>query len=381
MASDFDLVIIGGGCAGLSLASRLAKQPRRLRVLVLEARDTYRNDRTWCFWAPASNPYDKLVAKAWKTWRFSASGETPVKQSEKGMHYQCLPALVFYEAAIERISRSPCIELHTSVEVGMVSSHGGCALVDTDRGSVSTRWVIDTRPPPLRSDGGFAQVFTGIEIETDGEAFDPSCVGLMQDMSSDDDGFRFTYLLPFSSRHALIEETRFTAAVDEGRLQNKLRLSVEQITGGLSYRVLRRERGRIPMQVSAGEPQRQGQVWHAGTGGGAVRPSTGYAFLRIQRWADACDVQLAQGMPPAVHPRDPAWRRAADALFLQVIEKRPSLAPDLFLAMARGVDAGTLVRFLSDEGSLLDFVQVAAALPKSPFLTGLVVSKWLQATA
>ena len=302
-----------------------------------------------------------------------------MQQTRTNIRYQCLPALAFYQAALERISCSPSIELRTSVEVGMVSTHGSCALVDTDRGSIAARWVIDTRPPAAHALEGFAQVFTGIEIEVDGDPFDPSCVGLMQDMSSDDDGFRFTYLLPFSPGHALIEETRFTPSVDAERLQARLQLSVEQLTGGKSYRVLRREQGRIPMEVSMGDSRRQGQIWYAGSVGGAVRPSTGYAFLRIQRWAEACADRLRLGMPPTGHPRDPAWRRAADALFLQVIEKRPSLAPELFQAMARGVDADTLVRFLSDEGGALDFLRVAAALPKSPFLSNLMARKWLQA--
>ena len=364
MASEYDLVIIGGGCAGLSLASRLARKPRRLRVLLLEARNTYSNDRTWCFWAPARNPFDQLVTGQWQAWQFSAAHEIQVQRAGSDLRYQCLPADVFYQWALERISQNPSIDLRTGIEVGMVSSHGGCALVDTDHGSVSTRWVIDTRPQSAQAGGGFAQIFAGLEIETETERFDPFCVGL----------------LPFSSRHALIEETRFTTAVDEARLQSKLQLSVEQMTAGAPYRILRRERGRIPMQVTTGDPCRQGQIWRAGSVGGAVRPSTGYAFLRIQRWAEDCANEMARGLPPLSHPRDPAWRRGADALFLQVIERHPSLAPDLFLAMARGVDANVLVRFLSDDGSPLDFVRVAASLPKRPFLTGLMAGIRLQAT-
>ena len=177
----------------------------------------------------------------------------------------------------------------------------------------------------------------------------------------------------------MIEETRFTTDVERERLEQDLYASISQLNGVANYRILRREQGRIPMAVGHGSRDPIGQVWRAGTAGGAVRPSTGYAFLRIQRWARACAAQLALNLPPLAHPRDPAWRRAVDALFLQVIENRPSLAPTLFLAMARGVEADALVRFLSDEGRPLDFVQVASALPKRPFLSGLTGSKWLQA--
>ncbi len=51
MHSHVDLLILGGGCAGLSLASRLAEFGKDApKVLIIEQRESYTNDRTWCFW-------------------------------------------------------------------------------------------------------------------------------------------------------------------------------------------------------------------------------------------------------------------------------------------------------------------------------------------
>ena len=48
---EYDVMILGGGCAGLSLASRLAELGSNCpRVLIPEKRPVYSNDRTWCFW-------------------------------------------------------------------------------------------------------------------------------------------------------------------------------------------------------------------------------------------------------------------------------------------------------------------------------------------
>jgi lycopene beta-cyclase len=68
MSTDVDLVILGGGCAGLSLALRLAEQagqPRRVEVI--ESRPAYRHDRSWCFWRLGPHRYEHLVKRSWST--------------------------------------------------------------------------------------------------------------------------------------------------------------------------------------------------------------------------------------------------------------------------------------------------------------------------
>ena len=66
MQIDLDLLIIGAGCAGLSLGVQLAKMKERApKVLLLEQRTVYENDRTWCFWGQQENVYSDLVNHQW----------------------------------------------------------------------------------------------------------------------------------------------------------------------------------------------------------------------------------------------------------------------------------------------------------------------------
>lgn len=374
-SADVDLLILGGGCAGLSLASRIARSDRSgLKVKVLEARTYYSNDRSWCFWSPRLHDFTHAVARRWSSWRFSANRSEHVQHASGDMAYQYLPASAFYESTQAAITQHPNVDLQLAIRVGHSTIARDKVTFETSEGSISARWVIDTRPDPHGSWGEFAQYFVGAEIETDEDRFDPAVVGLMQDMSYDEYGFRFTYLLPFSARRALVEETRFCSTADEEILNLGLQQSLANLTDGIGFRVLRCERGRIPMAVRPPEPGSE-RIWRAGTLGGAVRPSTGYAFARIQQWADICTKRLCSGLPPVTHPAGPAWRAAADSLFLRVLESRPSLAPTLFMAMAHGVAPLTLVRFLSDQGRLRDFGRVVAALPKLPFLAELASTK------
>ena len=60
----YDIVIIGGGLAGLSLATRLAASRfQHLRVVVLEPRTQYVRDRTWCYWADGNPTLNGSNAK------------------------------------------------------------------------------------------------------------------------------------------------------------------------------------------------------------------------------------------------------------------------------------------------------------------------------
>jgi lycopene beta-cyclase len=57
-----------------------------------------------------------------------------------------------------------------------------------------------------------------------------------------------------------------------------------------------------------------------------------------------------------------------DRLFLCVLRTQPAAAPEMFLSMFQNVRADRIIRFLSDQGTLRDYVAVASALPLVPFL-------------
>ena len=49
---EFDYIIIGGGCAGLSLAYELEihKKLKNKTLAIIEPREEYKRDKTWSFW-------------------------------------------------------------------------------------------------------------------------------------------------------------------------------------------------------------------------------------------------------------------------------------------------------------------------------------------
>ena len=64
---EFDYVIVGGGCAGLSLAYELdIKHKLKSKTLaVIENRDDYKRDKTWSFWKVFNHNFEDCVIKSW----------------------------------------------------------------------------------------------------------------------------------------------------------------------------------------------------------------------------------------------------------------------------------------------------------------------------
>ncbi len=66
-----DVIILGGGCAGLALARELANRQFGGEVIIFEPRREYTDDRSWCFWADPGHPDTRLARHRWRRWESS----------------------------------------------------------------------------------------------------------------------------------------------------------------------------------------------------------------------------------------------------------------------------------------------------------------------
>jgi lycopene beta-cyclase len=376
MPVDSDLLILGGGCAGLSLGVRIGANPGCCtRTVIVEARSIFANDRTWCFWQQPSDHFAHLTTHAWSTLQLRA-GERIVSLACGTSPYQLLPSEAFYADACRLIDQSGSVELLRGTRVIAEPSRvDGIWKVETDRGSLTARQVIDTRPPspdsPMRVT--LWQSFAGQEVLCESGPFDPGSAMLMDFADSTDENIHFTYVLPMTRQRALVESTVFgPRPLSAAFFAERQAAAVERECRGAAFHVLRNEHGVLPMGIATprGSDDGVGLV-RVGVMRGAARPATGYAFGRIQRWADTCAASLREGRPAQAHQPDHLHTRVMDSLFLKVLRARPELAPRLFLDLFENVEPARLIRFLSDAGSLLDHAAVVAALPARPFLRAL----------
>lgn len=367
--SDAQLIVVGAGCSGLALGRTLCEYGSRApRTLLLDQREHYTDDRSWSFWARPGDRWLPYARSSWSTWAISRLHGDSVIQRASRRRYACLRGLDYYQQQRRHIDRHPDVELRLATRIQAVRHQNGRFRIETDRGSLTADHVIDTRPEQ-KVDPVVWQQFVGHEIRTDAPCFDPGTAGLMLAMDCDRHGFVFTYLLPFSTDHALIESTRFCPRLlDTDVLDADTRRATERLTAGARAQILRREFGRLPMGYWPQGRRTSRDPARAGARGGALRSASGYGFLRMQAWAGACARSMIERGRPLAHPAEPAWRRAMDSRFLKVIRRDPDRASELFERMARGLSGERMARFLSDEARLTDILWMLAVLPKRPFI-------------
>lgn len=370
-----DLVILGAGCAGLSLAARLASGDGDLRVVLVDPRTEFADDRSWSFWQHDHHSLRGIVAHEWNGWTYADLAGRSATHRVPGMSYQYIRGVDFYRWALAEIAGDDRIDLRLGVAAEGLSSvtlaDGSSGVrVTTDQGALLARRVVDTRP--RRTAALLYQCFSGVEVEHGGALpTEPDAVGLMTRMRSGTDGLGFVYVLPLSPTRALVEWTRFSPVPLAESVVVAERDAELAAMGLAGATVVREEGGILPMGRMPVDEQPMPGVVLAGNAGGALRDASGYAFLRIQQWARRCADALARGEDPAPHPAEPWVRRHMDRIFLQALRAHPERTADYFMAMARGVAPRRLLRFLTDRATAGDLANIIVSLPLLPFLAQL----------
>lgn len=376
-----EIAIVGGGLAGLSLAVALVRRGTQARITVIDPRTTYSDDRTWCFWDVLDHPFRDAISHRWDTWRVTSARGAVTTVSQR-YPYCRLPAGAFYERAFAVLEAAENVTLLLGCRVASVSDDGDTATIDTDNGAVHADIAFDARPPVasdwVAGDHPFLwQSFEGWRVTTQEPIWNTGIVDLM-DFSDrpSAEGIGFLYTLPLAANEALVESTAFvTPGQPSGDHGGHIERALVERFGGAPYQVSAREAGRIPM-TTAPPPQRcSARVVPIGTRAGAPRPSSGYAFLPIQRHSQRLARQVtAERFPDA--PVRSATTRWLDAVFLRRLLRQPDQAPELFRQLFQKVSADRLARFLTETGSPADHLAVMAALPWTEFATEALIGPW-----
>ena len=264
---EFDYIIIGGGCAGLSLAYELEihNKLENKTLAIIEPRDEYKRDKTWSFWRVSEHNFDDCVIKNWKNFSVNAPNKTNFLECEN-YPYQSIDSGLFYEKINNSLKKNKNIFF----------------LKELKDINTKNSFIFNSVPSIKKDFRNLWQHFCGVEIETENNYFDENIFNLMDFDCDQRESVHFFYTLPFSKKKALIESTWLSKMNDDSQkdYDQQIKEYIEKKLNLKNYKITYKEIGAIPLFYPSFQNEKN--KINIGTAGGMTRLSTGYTFLNIQ---------------------------------------------------------------------------------------------------
>jgi lycopene beta-cyclase len=373
------VVIAGAGAGGLSLLRQMkASALEPLHITVIESDPSSIELRNWCQWVPVDGLSDYHTS-AWSSIKTRTPQGTYISKATQWIYARTTGGA--YRTEVERLPshhRVDWVQAHVS-SIGYDQA-SDMAMVTSDAGDFKADFAF-TSVHREQAGSPLWQHFHGWEVEVDRDVFDPGCATLMDfDVEQVADGVVFMYVLPHNARRALVECTAFSpaawdVALYERHLQAYLEKEFGLMEGGYTRAFV--ETGRIPMRLDAPMGAINPKTWPIGSLANTIKPSTGYAFTRIQ---DACRHMVhtweRTGRPAL--PEQSAGRFGwYDKLMLDIIDREPELMVPVFDRLFKGNTIDEVFTFLDEKSTLAQDARMFMKLPKKPFLKAV----WRTATS
>lgn len=372
---QYDYIIAGSGCAGLSLLYRILKDPilKDKKILLLDKSEKNINDRTWCYWEKGAGLFEEVVMHEWKTLAFLSDDFT--NQFElKDYRYKMIQGLDFYDFVLKFASSFENVTFKYE-SILQIQTEGDLALVKTDEALYKAQHVFNSTNlfhPEINTNNSLLQHFQGWVIETENPVFNPEIGTLMDFRLSQKNGATFMYVLPTSTTQALVEYTLFSPNVlqkeaYEAELKNYIRetLKIE------NYQITHTEYGVIPMSLAkfSRNPNEQKRIINIGTAGGYTKASSGYTFQFIQKNTQdiVAKLRLGEDPNPVMNFREKMFEWY-DRTLLEVLISKRLEGKVVFATMFKKLSPEMILRFLGNESTLLEEFKIIKSLPIPPFL-------------
>ena len=179
---EFNFVIIGGGCAGLSLAYELEinGKLKDKTLAIIEPRREYKRDKTWSFWRVFEHNFEDCVIKSWNNFTINSS-ENSIELRNQDYPYQSVDSGKFYEKINSKLAFNQNIKFFKNIN--QINSENSIIFNSVFEGEInkSELW----------------QHFQGVEIETTKDIFDDEILNLMDFNCDQRNDVHFFYTLPF----------------------------------------------------------------------------------------------------------------------------------------------------------------------------------------
>ena len=352
---EFDYIIIGGGCAGLSLAYELDinNKLKDKTLAIIEPRLEYKKDKTWSFWKTTNHNFEDCVKKSWKNFSINITNETKHLECGK-LPYQSIDSGLFYKKINSTLKENQNVSFYK----------------DISEISLNNSFVFNSVPSMGSTKNKLWQHFKGVEIETTKNIFDDEVINLMDFDCQQLDSIHFFYTLPYEKNKALIETTWLSHMNNNLELNydDQLKYYIENHLNIKNYKINYKEKGAIPLFYPL-DINEQNRI-NIGTAGCMTRLSTGYTFLNIQEHSRFIRENIENIKNVEKYEIRKKYK-FLDKIFLKVMDRYPKEMPNIFFKMFSN-SPETVIKFLSNKSSILQDLSIILKMPKWIFIRALL---------
>lgn len=370
-ADQFDYIIAGAGCAGLSLAVHLIQSGKfnDKKILIVDKEEKIRNDRTWCFWETQPGLFEDIVYKKWKKAWFHGKDYSKLLELQP-YHYKLIRGIDFYKYCFDIIRQQKNITVKFGEVQHFVSTKEETSIVVNGQKFYAEyifNSILFDKPVLKKKEYWLLQHFKGWIIEANEACFDPSTTTLMDFRIDQHYGTAFVYCMPFTASKVLVEYTLFTKdTLRPEQYDEELKKYIKDFLKISSYKIAEEEFGVIPM-TNHRFPAHQNNIINIGTAGGQTKASSGYTFRFIQKHSAEIIKQLIANGKPFTSKTDKRFH-FYDSTLLHILYHNRLPGKEIFTDLFKKNKPQRVLRFLDNESSLSDELKIISSLPTLPFL-------------
>ncbi|MFN3967301.1 lycopene cyclase family protein [Flavobacterium sp.] len=341
-------------------------------ILLIDENSKKTNDRTWCFWDD-KGLYNDMASAQWnEAWFKNDSFERQLNLNP--YQYKMVKGLDFYNKVFEVISKEKNITFLNQKVINFEELGHRCE-VKTDLESFTCNQIFNSifNPELVKNQTKYPflhQHFIGWFIKSKEPVFNPDCATFMDFSVEQKGNTRFMYVLPTSANEALLEYTLFSKdllAKEEYETEIKNYINKLGIT---NYELLEKEQGNIPMTCYPFWQYNSKNILNIGSAGGWTKASTGYTFKNTVKKSKALVQFLSkENNLTKFHKTDKFW--FYDLLLLDILDQKNHLGSTIFSAMFEKGNTSVIFKFLDEETSFWEDLQVIWRCPKMLFIKAL----------
>ena len=160
-----------------------------------------------------------------------------------------------------------------------------------------------------------------------------------------------------------------TTSLSKEEYENEIQIYIKKL-GITDCEIVEKEQGNIPMTSYKFWKHNTKNIVNIGSAGGWTKASTGYTFKNASKKSKAL-VQFLKSESDFTkfHKRDKFW--FYDLLLLDILSSKNELGSKIFSSMFKAGDSSVIFKFLDEETSFSEDLQVIWRCPKMVFVKAL----------